>query len=143
MERRTFCALNKCKGIIGVQIKSGYELEIAGRKFYGYMSEDQTIYIIDPRNGLVIASCCYDFVDYDESTAQEVIEDEVQCIKYAAKRMIDQGVVEKLKKKEKKRSYKLAIKAFKAFVKAELLLEKQRVAAEKECQAEERKVRKA
>lgn len=136
MERKIFNTLVKRKGITSIEIQNGYELEIAGRKFYGYMNEDQRVYIIDPRNGLAIIACDYDFVDYDESTAQEVMEDEVHCITAAAKKAIDRGIIEKLKKEEKKRSYKLTIKIFKAFMKAETLMAKREAAALKEHQAE-------
>lgn len=138
MERKTFYTIQQLKGITGLRMESGYELEIVGRKFYGYMSADQTIYIIDPKNGCAIASRCYDFVDYDESTAKEVIEDEMRCIKNVAKYVVDQGIIERLKKKEKKKSYQLTIKAFNAFVKAETLLKKQKVEELKEyCEGEE------
>ena len=59
-------------------------------------------------------------------------EKEIECIKYAAKRVIEKGIFERLKEKEKKKSYKLTIKAFKAFVKAETLLEKQNAEVLKE-----------
>lgn len=132
MERKMFYTLQQFKGVTGVRMEIGYELEIAGRKFYGYMSGDKTIYIIDPRSGCAIESRCYDFIDYDESTAKEVIEDEIRCIKYVAKSVADQGIIERLKKKEKEKSYQLSIKAFEAFIKAEKLLEKQRVEAMRE-----------
>lgn len=129
MERKMFYTLQQFKGVTGVRMEIGYELEIAGRKFYGYMSGDQTIYIIDPRNGCAIASRCYDFIDYDESTAEEVMEDEVRCIEHVAKYVVDQGIIERLKEKEKEKAFQLTIKAFKTFVKAEKLLERQRVEA--------------
>ena len=59
-------------------------------------------------------------------------EKEIECIKYAAKRVIEKDIFERLKEEEKKKSYKLTIKAFKAFVKAETLLEKQNAEALKE-----------
>ena len=42
------------------------------------------------------------------------------------------SIIERLEEKEKKKSYKLTIKAFKAFVKAETLLEKQNAEVLKE-----------
>ena len=131
MERKYFYTLKKVKGIMGVQMESGYELEIATRKFYGYVSADQTTYIIDPRSGVAIMSCRNELF-YDEDTVQGETEKEITCIKYAAKRAIEKGVVEELNKRKMKKSYRLAIKAFKAYVKAETLMKKQNVEALKE-----------
>lgn len=129
MEKKIFYTLQKQKGVKGVRKECGYELEIATRKFYGYVSADQTVYIIDPRNGVAIMSCDTVLICDDEILREEK---EIECIKYAAKRVIEKGIFERLKKKEKKKSYKLTIKAFKAFVKAETLLEKQNVEVLKE-----------
>ena len=60
------------------------------------------------------------------------MEREITCIKYAAKRVIEKGLVEELNKRRMKKSYKLAIKAFKTYVKAETLMKKQNVEALKE-----------
>lgn len=57
MEKKIFYTLQQRKGVKGVRKECGYELEIATRKFYGYVSADQTVYIIDPRNGIAIMSC--------------------------------------------------------------------------------------
>ena len=73
MERKYFYTLKKVKGIMGVQMESGYELEIATRKFYGYVSADQTTYIIDPRSGTAIMSCRNELF-YDEDTEQGEME---------------------------------------------------------------------
>lgn len=131
MERKYFYTLKKVKGIMGVQMESGYELEIATRKFYGYVSADQTTYIIDPRSGVAIMSCRNELF-YDEDTEQGEMEKEITCIKYAAKRVIKKGLVEELNKRRMKKSYKLAIKTFKTYVKAETLMKKQNVEALKE-----------
>ena len=56
MEKKIFYTLQQRKGVKGVRKECGYELEIATRKFYGYVSADQTVYIIDPRNGIAIIS---------------------------------------------------------------------------------------
>lgn len=124
----------KTKSVKGVRKECGYELEIATRKFYGYVSADQTVYIIDPRNGIAIMSCDTALICDDEILREEK---EIECIKYVAKRAIEKGIIERLKEKEKKKSYKLTIKAFKAFVKAETLLEKQNVEVLKELAKEE------
>lgn len=123
MKRKMFYTLMRKSGIVGVKEQEGYELEIAGRKFFGYIDTDQQIHIIDPRNGLSIA--------YDD-TAEEIIIDEVQTIKEAAKKAIDNGIIDRLKIFERKRSYKLTMKAFRTYVKAELLMEKQQQAADAE-----------
>ena len=125
MEKKIFYTMQKQKGVKGVRKECGYELEIATRKFYGYVSADQTVYIIDPRNGIAIMSCDTALICDDEILREEK---EIECIKYAAKRV---------KEKEKKKSYKLKIKAFKAFVKSETLLEKQNVEVLKELAKEE------
>lgn len=132
MEKKIFYTLQKQKSVKGVRKECGYELEIATRKFYGYVSTDQTVYIIDPRNGIAIMSCDTALICDDEILREEK---EIECIKYVAKRAIEKGIIERLK--EKKKSYKLTIKAFKAFVKAETLLEKQNVEVLKELAKEE------
>ena len=129
MEKKIFYTLQKQKGVKGVRKECGYELEIETRKFYGYVSADQTVYIIDPRNGIAIMSCDTALICDDEILREEK---EIECIKYAAKRVIEKDIFERLKEKEKKKSYKLTIKAFKAFVKAETLLEKQNAEVLKE-----------
>ena len=129
MEKKIFYTLQQQKGVKGVRKECGYELEIATRKFYGYVSADQTVYIIDPRNGIAIMSCDTALICDDEILREEK---EIECIKYVAKRAIERGILERLKEKEKKKSYKLTIKAFKAFVKAEILLEKQNAEVLKE-----------
>ena len=100
MERKYFYTLKKIKGIVGVQMESGYELEIATQKFYGYVSADQTVYIIDPRNGVAIMSCDTALICDDEILREEK---EIECIKYAAKRVIEKGIFERLKEKRKER----------------------------------------
>lgn len=132
MEKKIFYTLQQQKGVKGVRKECGYELEIATRKFYGYVSADQTVYIIDPRNGIAIMSCDTALICDDEILREEK---EIECIKYVAKRAIEKGILERLK--EKKKSYKLTIKAFKAFVKAEILLEKQNAEVLKELAKEE------
>lgn len=134
MEKKIFYTLQKQKSVKGVRKECGYELEIATRKFYGYVSADQIVYIIDPRNGIAIMSCDTVLICDDEILREEK---EIECIKYVAKRAIEKGIIERLKEKEKKKSYKLTIKAFKAFVKAETLLEKQNVEVLKELAKEE------
>lgn len=131
VERKYFYTLKKVKGIMGVQMESGYELEIATQKFYGYVRADQTTYIIDPRSGTAIMSCRNELF-YDEDEERGEMEKEITCIKYAAKRVIEKGLVEELNKRRMKKSYKLAIKAFKTYVKAETLMKKQNVEALKE-----------
>ena len=86
---------------MGVQMESGYELEIATQKFYGYVSADQTTYIIDPRSGVAIMSCRNELF-YDEDEERGEMEKEIACIKYAAKRAIEKGVVEELNKRKRK-----------------------------------------
>lgn len=132
MEKKIFYTLQQQKGVKGVRKECGYELEIATRKFYGYVSADQTVYIIDPRNGIAIMSCDTALICDDEILREEK---EIECIKYVAKRAIEKGILERLK--EKKKSYKLTIKAFKVFVKAEILLEKQNAEVLKELAKEE------
>ena len=136
MEKKIFYTLQQQKGVKGVRKECGYELEIATRKFYSYVSADQTVYIIDPRNGIAIMSCDTALICDDEILREEK---EIECIKYVATRAIEKGIIERLKEKEKekKKSYKLTIKAFKAFVKAETLLEKQNVEVLKELAKEE------
>lgn len=129
MEKKIFYTLQQRKGVKGVRKECGYELEIATRKFYGYVSADQTVYIIDPRNRIAIMSCDTALICDDEILREEK---EIECIKYVAKRAIEKGIIERLKEKEKKKSYKLTIRAFKAFVKAETLLEKQNAEVLKE-----------
>jgi len=131
MEKKIFYTLQQRKGVKGVRKECGYELEIATRKFYGYVSADQTTYIIDPRSGAAIMSCRNELF-YDEDTEQGEMEREITCIKYAAKRVIEKGLVEELNKRRMKKSYKLAIKVFKTYVKAETLMKKQNVEALKE-----------
>lgn len=133
-KRKYFTHYKNKKSVKGVRKECGYELEIATRKFYGYVSADQTVYIIDPRNGIAIMSCDTALICDDEILREEK---EIECIKYVAKRAIEKGIIERLKEKEKKKSYKLTIKAFKAFVKAETLLEKQNVEVLKELAKEE------
>lgn len=128
-KRKYFYTLQKQKGVKGVRKECGYELEIATKKFYGYVSADQTVYIIDPRNGIAIMSCDTALICDNEILREEK---EIECIKYAAKRVIEKDIFERLKEKEKKKSYKLTIKAFKAFVKAETLMEKQNAEVLKE-----------
>lgn len=86
MEKKIFYTLQKQKGIKGVRKECGYELEIATRKFYGYVSADQTVYIIDPRNGIAIMSCDTALICDDEILREEK---EIECIKYVAKRAIE------------------------------------------------------
>lgn len=99
MEKKIFYTLQKQKSVKGVRKECGYELEIATRKFYGYVSADQTVYIIDPRNGIAIMSCDTALICDDEILREEK---EIECIKYAAKRVIEKGIFERLKEKEKK-----------------------------------------
>ena len=134
MKKKIFYTLQKQKGVRGVRKECGYELEIATRKFYGYVSAYKIVHIIDPRNGITIMSCDTALICDDEILREEK---EIECIKYAAKRVIEKGIFERLKEKEKKKSYKLTIKAFKAFVKAETFLEKQNVEVLKELAKEE------
>lgn len=108
MEKKIFYTLQQQKGVKGVRKECGYELEIA--------------------------SCDTALICDDEILREEK---EIECIKYVAKRAIEKGIIERLKEKEKKKSYKLTIKAFKAFVKAETLLEKQNVEVLKELAKEE------
>lgn len=133
-KRKYFTHSSNKKGVKGVRKECGYELEIATRKFYGYVSADQTVYIIDPRNGIAIMSCDTALICDDEILREEK---EIECIKYVAKRAIEKDILVRLKEKEKKKSYKLTIKAFKAFVKAETLLEKQNAEVLKELAKEE------
>ena len=43
MEKKIFYTLQQQKGVKGVRKECGYELEIATRKFYSYVSADQTV----------------------------------------------------------------------------------------------------
>ena len=97
MEKKIFYTLQQRKGVKGVRKECGYELEIATRKFYGYVSADQTVYIIDPRNGIAIMSCDTALICDDEILRGEK---EIECIKYAAKRVIEKDIFERLKEKE-------------------------------------------
>jgi len=71
MEKKIFYTLKQQKGVKGVRKECGYELEIATRKFYGYVSADQTVYIIDPRNGIAIMSCDTALICDDEILREE------------------------------------------------------------------------
>lgn len=110
VERKYFYTLKKVKGIMGVQMESGYELEIATQKFYGYVSADQTTYIIDPRSGAAIMSCRNELF-YDEDEKRGEMEKEIACIKYAAKRAIEKGVVEELNKRKRKKIIQISDKS--------------------------------
>lgn len=100
MEKKIFYTLQKQKSVKGVRKECGYELEIATKKFYGYVSADQTVYIIDPRNGIAIMSCDTALICDDEILREEK---EIECIKYVAKRAIEKGIIERLKEKRKEK----------------------------------------
>lgn len=126
MQRKVFYSIIQKDGITGIRKQDGYELEIDGEKFNAYKSRiDDRVYILDPRNG--IALTIYDYQDWNED-----IPTDLELVDKAKEKLIKSGILKKWKENRKKESYKLTIKMFKAYKKAESLREKQKEVAHRE-----------
>lgn len=54
MKRAVFYTIVQKDEIIGLQQQDGFEFEMDGIQLNGYVSENDTVYIIDPTNGIAI-----------------------------------------------------------------------------------------
>lgn len=128
MKRAVFYTIVQKDEIIGLQQQDGFEFEMDGIQLNGYVSENDTVYIIDPTNGIAI------FV----RKLYETYRTELVAMKYARQCLRDdKDFVERWKTAKEKESYKLTVEMFDAYKKAEILREKQKEATRREMKEKE------
>lgn len=128
MKRAVFYTIVQKDEIIGLQQQDGFEFEMDGIQLNGYVSENDTVYIIDPTNGIAI------FV----RKLYETYGTELAAMKYARQCLFDdKDFVERWKTAKEKENYKLTVEMFDAYKKAEILREKQKEATRREMKEKE------
>lgn len=119
IQRKIFDSLIHVDGIIGIRKQDGYELQIDGEKFNAYQSiRDGMVYILDPKNGIALQI-------YDTSRSENELS-EIELIEKVKEKFIQSGTISRWKKKRNSESYRLTVKMFKAYKRAESLREKQK-----------------
>lgn len=128
MKRATFYSIIQKGEIIGLQQQDGFEFEMDGIKLNGYVNEDDTVYIIDPNNGIAI------FI----RKLYETYKTELAAMKYARQCLFaDTSFIDRWKAAREKESYKLTVEMFSAYKRAEELREKQQEAVRREMKEKE------
>lgn len=125
IQRKIFYSVIQADGIVGSRKQDGYELQIDGEKFNAYQSiRDGSVYILDPQNGLALQIY---YVGENEDGLSEI-----ELIEKAKEKFIQSGALSKWKEKRDNESYRLTVKMFKAYKRAESLREKQKEVVRRE-----------
>lgn len=107
MERKVFYTLIHKGYSTGIEQKDGYEFEISGKKFYGYINNESCkAYIIDPETGRSI----YNYPTVDEYQG-------INVMKYTIDRLMeDTYILEAFESKKSTPKYELMKEIFKSFL---------------------------
>lgn len=118
IKRKIFYSVIQIDGITGIRKQDGYELQIDGKKFNAYYSMIyRRAYILDDKNGIALQI-------YDVGWNEDEL-DELEIIEKAKEKFIQGENFRIWKEKRYNKSYRLTVKMFKAYKRAEKLREKQ------------------
>lgn len=127
IKRKIFYTMMIENGVVGVKEQDGYEIEIDGEKYNAYTNHYSTAYIIDEQTGIAVLT--YYFSEGEE-------QEEIEILKKAKYKLLEGETLEKMRKSRNRESYKIAIKMFEAYKRADELREQQKEAVSREIEAD-------
>lgn len=120
MKRKIFYSIVQKDEITGIKKQEGYEIDIDGEKFNAYKNRNyERVYILDPKNGVALLT-------YDYKEKFKGMISEIELIDMARKKLMQSENLKKWKELQNRKSYKLTIKIFKAYMRAESLRKEQK-----------------
>ncbi|MDE7445906.1 MAG: hypothetical protein K2N15_09450 [Lachnospiraceae bacterium] len=134
IQRKIFYSVIQVDGIVGIRKQDGYELKIDGEIFNAYI-RDGRVYILDPKSGIALQ--IYDTDEVENASSEMNFE----LIDKAKEKLMQSETLKRWKEKRDNESYRLAVKMFKAYKRAESLREKQKEAVSAEIREERKELK--